>query len=110
MTTTVKYSKIIEIPQEQYTMTTTIFNENQLPAFSFWVHDQKNILGLGNHFRRQSFDERELGMELDTAFLGAITKNRILYGDMNYQEITPEEFNKALEKHLKCLYNAVTSI
>lgn len=105
-----KYTKIIEVPQEQYTMNGTFYNENQLPAFSFWVKDQKNILSLGNHFRKQSSDERELGMELDTAFLGAITKNRILYGDMSYQEITPEEFNKALKKHLKCLYDAITCV
>ena len=105
----VKYSKIIEIPQEQYTMTATIFNGNQLPAFSFWVNDQKNILGLGNHFKRESFDETEFGFNSDTVPLEAISKNRV-YGSMDYQEITSKEFNKALEKHLKCLYSAVTGI
>lgn len=105
-----KYTKIVEVPVEQYTMTSTIFNENQLPAFSFWVKDQNNILNLKNHFRRQSFDEREFGLDSETAFLGAVNKSRILYNDDSYEEITPEEFNKAFQKHLKCLYNAVISI
>lgn len=105
-----KYTKIIEVPQEQYIMTSTIYNENQLPAFSFWVVDQDNILDLGNHFRREHLCEREYGFDSDTAFLGAITKNCIMYGDMRYDEITQEEFNEALKNHLKCLYDAVTSI
>jgi len=105
-----KYTKIIEVPQEQYTMNGTVYNENQLPAFSFWVKDQQNILKLDNHFNRQDCDEREFGFDADTVFLGTIVGNRISYGDMVYQEITQKEFNEALNKHLKCLYEAVTRI
>ena len=105
----VRYIKIVDIPIEQHTMTTTIFNENQLPAFSFWVKDQDNILKLCSHYKRVDLNERELGFDFAPAFLSSITKKHTFYDD-SYEEITPEEFNKALEKHLKCLYNAVTCI
>lgn len=106
-----RYIKIIHVPQEQNTMTSVIYNENQLPAFSFWVEDQEDILKLNKHFKTRNFDEREYGFDSSDAFLGFITKKKhVMSGHINYREISQEEFNEALEKHLKCLYDAVTCI
>ena len=63
-----------------------------------------------DRLKLQSEIEREFGLDSETAFLGAVNKSCILCGDDSYEEITPEEFNKAFQKHLKCLYDAVTSI
>lgn len=82
--------KIIDVPQKQYTMMRTEFNEYRLPVLK--------VLAKGNTGRRlQGYDL--IPLEEDTLFSRAAdSPNPVACLVTVYKRITPEEFNTELER------------
>lgn len=82
--------KIIDVPQKQYTMMRTEFNEYQLPVLK--------VLAKGNTGRRlQGYDL--IPLEEDTLFSRAAdSPNPVACLVTVYKRITPEEFDAELER------------
>lgn len=76
-----KYVKVVDIPQEEYSVTRTIFNRCQYPAL-FLTND--------------SYEP----FEYDTLFSAAWGEGKEIR-NVKYKEISKEEFNKEFERVLQ---------